>query len=103
MVAGELKADWHLGDKPVSVTMGNFSLNDGAWHAINFDRYDSVVTIKIDGGGGVKEIQNRESAFSGLDIDSNSLVIGAFVDLNTVTDDFMGRAKFLYYSFVILH
>eukprot|EP00057_Strongylocentrotus_purpuratus_P034310 XP_794702.3 PREDICTED: neural-cadherin [Strongylocentrotus purpuratus] len=90
MVAGELQADWHLGDKPVSVTMGNFSINDGAWHAINFDRYDSVVTIKIDGGGGVKEIQNRESAFSGLDIDSNSLVIGAFVDLNTVTDDFMG-------------
>lgn len=94
MVAGELKADWHLGDKPVSVTMVNFSLNDGAWHAINFDRYDSVVTIKIDGGGGVKEIQNRESEYSGLDIDSNSLVIGAFVDLNTVTDDFMGRAKF---------
>ncbi|XP_041454487.1 neural-cadherin isoform X3 [Lytechinus variegatus] len=90
MVQGELKADWHLGDKPVSVTMVNFSINDGAWHAINFDRYDSVVTIKIDGGGGVKEIQNRESQYSGLDVDENSLVIGAFVDVNTVTDDFMG-------------
>ena len=85
-----MKTDWHLGDVPISVTMDGFLLNDGAWHAINFDRYDNVVTIKIDGGGGVKEMENRESTFYHLDVDPNTLTIGAKVEFGVVSRDFMG-------------
>ena len=89
-MSGCLQADWHLGDAPISVTMDGFLLNDGAWHVINIDRYDNVVTIKIDGGGGVKETQNRESTFYQLDVDPNTLIIGAKVEFGVVSEDFMG-------------
>ena len=91
LVSGSLKADWQLGDAPISVTMDGFLLNDGAWHTINFNRYDNVVNIKIDGGGGVKETENRDSTFNELDVDPRTLIIGAEVVYGVVSEDLMGK------------
>ncbi|XP_072169186.1 neural-cadherin-like [Diadema setosum] len=85
-----LKVDWHLGDAPVSVTLDGFIISNGAWHVVRFDRYDNHVTITIDGGGGAKETESRESTFSELSVDPETLVIGAVVDLAAVSDDYMG-------------
>lgn len=79
MVNGYLQASWHLGDTTVYDSLPNYPLNNGEWHAISFQRKNNFVTVKVDGGGGVREFSNQESQFRMLDVDRMSLKVGAMV------------------------
>lgn len=89
---GYLMSSWHLGDDTVSVTLDKYPLDNGEWHHIAFYRYDNYVQIKVDGGGGVRQVENRDSTFRALLVDRESLIIGAELEYGVdVTNDFVGE------------
>ncbi|XP_072014059.1 LOW QUALITY PROTEIN: neural-cadherin-like [Amphiura filiformis] len=91
LVDGTVRGRWNLGDGEITAHLDQFQVDNGEWHAIQFTRYDNYVTIKIDGGGGVRQIENRESTHQTLRVDPNSLMVGAFVQRAVeITQNFEG-------------
>lgn len=94
LVNGFLMSSWHLGDDTVSAILDKYPLDNGEWHHIAFYRYDNYVQIKVDGGGGVRQVENRDSTFRGLQVDRESLIIGAELEYGVdVINDFVGCVK----------
>ncbi|PIK51203.1 putative neural-cadherin [Apostichopus japonicus] len=79
MVNGFLQASWHLGDTTVTESLPHYPLNNGEWHSISFTRFNNFVTVKVDGGGSVREFSSQESEFRQLDVDLSSLKVGAML------------------------
>ncbi|XP_071824162.1 neural-cadherin-like isoform X3 [Apostichopus japonicus] len=91
---GYLMSSWHLGDNTISVTLDKYPLDNGEWHSIFFYRYDNYIQIKVDGGGGVRQAENRDSSFRVLQVDRDNLVVGAELLYGvTVSSDFVGCMK----------
>ena len=89
---GTIRGLWNLGDGEKVAHLDQYQVDNGEWHAIQFTRYDNYVTIKIDGGGGVRQIENRESTHQTLRVDPNSLMIGAFLQRAVeITQNFEGE------------
>lgn len=89
---GYLMSSWHLGDNTISVTLDKYPLDNGEWHSIFFYRYDNYIQIKVDGGGGVRQAENRDSSFRVLKVDRDNLVVGAELLYGvTVSSDFVGE------------
>ncbi len=92
LIDGTLRGRWNLGDGEVIAHLDGIRLDDGQWHTVNFERTDNYVVIKVDGGGGAKQFESRESQFLTLDVDPNSLMVGAFVVRAVdISQDFQGR------------
>lgn len=92
MVNGTVKSRWNLGDGEKFVHLKDYPVDDGDWHTVRLERFDFYVTVKIDGGGGVRQKENHESQYSRLEVDPNSLILGAFVvRVVEISQDFIGR------------
>ena len=77
--------------------LDQYAVDDGDWHTVHLDRFDFYITVKIDGGGGVRQMENHESLYSTLEVDPNSLIIGAFVvRVVEISQDFQGRLDSLF-------
>ncbi|XP_072051982.1 LOW QUALITY PROTEIN: neural-cadherin-like [Amphiura filiformis] len=91
LIDGTLRGRWNLGDGEIIAHLNGTRLDDGEWHVVQFERTDNYVVIKVDGGGGVKQYESRESQFLTLDVDPNSLMVGAFVVRAVdISQDFQG-------------
>ncbi|XP_006818278.2 neural-cadherin-like [Saccoglossus kowalevskii] len=92
---GYLVTTFNLGDtgEGFSRKLPNYKINDGVWHSINLERNGNHFVVKVDGGGGVREMEFRMGSFYELAVDSTSLVLGAQVDVQQVTMDFIGCMK----------
>ena len=56
------------------------------------------MVIRVDGGGGVKQYESRDSQFLTLDVDPNSLMVGAFVVRAVdISQDFQGMCQHILY------
>ena len=96
LIDGTLRGRWNLGDGEIVAHLNGTRLDDGQWHVVQFTRQDNYVVIKVDGGGGVKQYESRESRYLTMDVDPSSLVVGAFVEFNTgVSQDFEGMLKWI--------
>lgn len=86
-------SSWHLGDARISVSLNKYPLDNGEWHSIFFYRFDNYIRIKVDGGGGVRQAENRDSSFRVLEVDRDSLLVGAELEYGVqVTTDFIGKS-----------
>ncbi|XP_077867293.1 neural-cadherin-like, partial [Saccoglossus kowalevskii] len=89
---GYLVTHFNLGDTGEGYIMilSGYEIDDGFWHSINLERNGNHFTVKVDGGGGVREMESRMGSFYELVVDRTSLVLGAQVDVQQVTMDFVG-------------
>ncbi|XP_022110110.1 neural-cadherin-like isoform X2 [Acanthaster planci] len=91
LIDGYIRSRWNLGDGEHSVYLNQYAVDDGSWHSVHLERYDFYVTVRIDGGGGVRQAENRDSTFSTLEVDPNSVLVGAFVvRVVEISQDFQG-------------
>ncbi|XP_071785719.1 neural-cadherin-like isoform X1 [Asterias amurensis] len=91
LVDGFVRSRWNLGDGEKSVHLDQYAVDDGDWHTVRLERFDYYITVKIDGGGGVRQKENHESLYSRLEVDPNSLILGAFVvRVVEISQDFIG-------------
>ncbi|XP_038077180.1 neural-cadherin-like isoform X2 [Patiria miniata] len=91
LINGYIRSRWNLGDGEHSMYLDQYAVNDGDWHMVHLERFDFYITVRIDGGGGVRQMESRESTFSTLEVDPNSLLLGAFVvHVVDISQDFQG-------------
>ncbi|XP_070575711.1 neural-cadherin-like isoform X2 [Ptychodera flava] len=89
---GYLVTHYNLGDTGAGwyMVLSNYPMDNGGWHSIVLERYGNHFHVKVDGGGGVREMESRMGDFYELTVDRTSLVLGAQVDVQQITSNFVG-------------
>ncbi|XP_077982689.1 neural-cadherin-like [Glandiceps talaboti] len=93
LMEGKLVVHFNLGDSGAGwyMYLSNYALDNGVWHSIALERFGNHFVVKVDGGGGVREMESRLGAFHELVVDRESLVLGAQIDVQlSVTMNFNG-------------
>ncbi|XP_035250729.1 neural-cadherin-like [Anguilla anguilla] len=53
---GLLAVFYNLGDGDYSLTLPSYRVDNGEWHKVHLDRYDNELTLRLNGGGGRREV-----------------------------------------------
>lgn len=56
--------------------MPSYRLDNGEWHDIHLDRHDNELTLRLDGGGGRREITGSPGHSREIVIDSAVVMLG---------------------------
>ncbi|KAK7176152.1 hypothetical protein R3I93_000418 [Phoxinus phoxinus] len=73
---GLLSVFYNLGDGDFNLTMPSYRLDNGEWHDIHLDRHDSELTLRLDGGGGRREITGSPGRSREIVIDPAVVMLG---------------------------
>lgn len=76
VVQGLLAVFYNLGDGDYNITLPYLRLDDGDWHEVELDRYGSEFTLRLDGGGGRREITASPGESLELIIDPSVVMLG---------------------------
>ncbi|XP_062318494.1 neural-cadherin-like [Osmerus eperlanus] len=73
---GLLCVFYNLGDGDYNVTLPLHRLDDGEWHQVELDRSGRVFTLRLDGGGGGREVSASPGRSQELIIDPSVVMLG---------------------------
>ncbi|KAG9352523.1 hypothetical protein JZ751_020937 [Albula glossodonta] len=76
MVQGLLAVFYNLGDGDFSLTLPSHRLDDGEWHEVHLDRHDNEVTLRVNGGGGRREVTAAPGRSREIIIDPTVVMLG---------------------------
>ncbi|XP_066290641.1 neural-cadherin-like [Branchiostoma lanceolatum] len=94
LMNGKVQYRFNIGDGVHIVRLEDFTVDDGEWHVVNVERFGNEVSLKLDGGGGQREITIALGSHREILIDQNSVLVGANVSESAegknVYNDFIG-------------
>lgn len=73
---GLLCVFYNLGDGDYNLTMPTYRLDNGEWHEIFLDRHDNELTLRLDGGGGQREVTGSQGRSREIIIDPTVVMLG---------------------------
>ncbi|XP_068169742.1 neural-cadherin-like [Antennarius striatus] len=76
VIQGLLAVFYNLGDDDYNMTLPHHYLNDGEWHEVELDRYGREFTLRLDGGGGRREITASPGRSQEIIIDPSVVMLG---------------------------
>ncbi|XP_061826093.1 neural-cadherin-like isoform X1 [Nerophis lumbriciformis] len=76
IVQGFLAVFYNLGDGSYNLTLPFHHLNDGEWHDLEVDRFGREFSLRVDGGGGRREITASPGRSQEIIIDPSVVMLG---------------------------
>lgn len=76
VVTGMLAAFFNLGDGNFNLTLPHHQLSDGEWHEVELDRYGREFTLRLDRGGGRREVTASPGQSQEIIIDPTVVMLG---------------------------
>ncbi|XP_067358443.1 neural-cadherin-like isoform X3 [Channa argus] len=76
VIQGLLSALFNLGDGDYNITLPYHRLDDGEWHEVELDRYGREFTLRLDGGGGRREVTASPGQSQEIIIDPSGVILG---------------------------
>uniref|UniRef100_A0A3Q3XD46 Uncharacterized protein n=1 Tax=Mola mola TaxID=94237 RepID=A0A3Q3XD46_MOLML len=73
---GLLCVSYNLGDGDYNLTLPSYRLDNGEWHEVLLDRHDNEMMLKLDGGGGQREITGSQGRSREIIIDPTVVILG---------------------------
>ncbi|RXN33018.1 neural-cadherin-like protein [Labeo rohita] len=73
---GLLSVFYNLGDGDFNLTMPSYRLDNGEWHEVHLDRHDNELTLRLDGGGGRREVTSSPGRSREIVIDPAVVMLG---------------------------
>ncbi|KAM8861815.1 neural-cadherin-like [Synchiropus picturatus] len=73
---GTLAVFYNLGDGDYNVTLPYQRLDDGDWHEVELDRFGREFTLRLDGGGGRREVTALLGRSQEIIIDPSAVMLG---------------------------
>ncbi|XP_016373242.1 neural-cadherin-like, partial [Sinocyclocheilus rhinocerous] len=73
---GLLSVFFNLGDGDFNLTVPSYRLDNGEWHDIHLDRHDNELTLRLDGGGGRREVTGSPGRSREIVIDPAVVMLG---------------------------
>lgn len=73
---GLLTVFYNLGDGDFNLTMLSHRLDNGEWHEVHLERHDNEMTLRIDGGGGRREVTGSPGRSREIIIDPSLVMLG---------------------------
>ncbi|XP_061450651.1 neural-cadherin-like [Rhineura floridana] len=92
VVQGFLAVSYNLGDGAVAVSLPSYQVDNGEWHHVFLERNENEFILRLDGGGGKREILRAAGVYKEIIIDPNSLVVGNTYPVNQ-SHSFQGCMK----------
>lgn len=76
VVQGLLAVFYNLGDGDYNLTLPHQHLSDGDWHEVELDRYGREFTLRLDGGGGRREVMASHGQGQEIIVDPTMVMLG---------------------------
>lgn len=76
IIQGLLAVFYNLGDGEYNLTLPFHRLDDGEWHEVELDRYGREFTLRLDGGGGRREVTASPGRSQEIIIDPSVVMLG---------------------------
>lgn len=76
VIQGLLAVFYNLGDGDYNLTLPHHPLSDGEWHEVELDRYGREFTLRLDGGGGRREVTASPGQSQEIIIDPTAVMLG---------------------------
>lgn len=76
ILQGLLCVSYNLGDGDYNLTLLNYRLDNGEWHEVILDRHDNEMILKLDGGGGQREVTGSQGRSREIIIDPTVVMLG---------------------------
>lgn len=76
VIQGLLAVFYNLGDGDYNLTLPYHRLDDGEWHEVELDRYGREFTLRLDGGGGRREVTASPGQSQEIIIDPSVVMLG---------------------------
>ncbi|KAM8966841.1 neural-cadherin-like [Pelodytes ibericus] len=73
---GHFAVRFSFGDREHFIRIPNLRIDHGQWVVLNLERYDNGFTLRIDGGGGDREVTSTKGKNSLFDADLSSVLLG---------------------------
>lgn len=73
---GLLVVFFNLGDGDYNLTLPFHRLDDGEWHELELSRYGSELTLRLDGGGGRREVTASPGRSQEIIVDPFVVMLG---------------------------
>nr|XP_043886785.1 putative neural-cadherin 2 [Solea senegalensis] len=73
---GLLCVFFNLGDGDYNLTLPTYRLDNGEWHEVHLDRHDNEMTLRLDGGGGQREVTGSRGRSREIVIDPSAVILG---------------------------
>ncbi|XP_037346182.2 neural-cadherin [Pungitius pungitius] len=67
---------YNLGDGDFNLTLPSYRLDNGEWHEVFLDRHDNEMTLRLDGGGGQREVKGSRGRSREIIIDPTVVMLG---------------------------
>ncbi|XP_053127320.1 neural-cadherin-like [Hemicordylus capensis] len=92
VVQGLLAVSYNLGDGALAVVLPSYQIDNGEWHHVSLERNENEFILRLDEGGGKREIHKAAGTYKEIIIDPHSLVVGNIYPANQ-THGFQGCMK----------
>lgn len=76
VIQGLLIVLYNLGDGDYNITLPYYRIDDGEWHEVEMNRFGREFTLRLDGGGGRREITASPGRSQEIIIDPSVVMIG---------------------------
>ncbi|KAJ6666039.1 hypothetical protein lerEdw1_000943 [Lerista edwardsae] len=73
---GLLVVSYNLGDGELAVSLPSYQIDNGEWHHVFLERNENEFILRLDEGGGKREILKAAGVYKEIIIDPSSLVVG---------------------------
>ncbi|XP_054626385.1 neural-cadherin isoform X2 [Dunckerocampus dactyliophorus] len=73
---GLLCVFYNLGDGDYNLSIPTYRLDNGEWHEVFLDRHDNEMTLRLDGGGGQREVTGTRGRSREIVIDPTVVMLG---------------------------
>jgi len=73
---GLLCVFYNLGDGDYNLTLPTYRLDNGEWHEVFLDRHDNEMILRLDGGGGQREVTGSRGRSREIIIDPTVVMLG---------------------------
>lgn len=87
---GLLCVFYNLGDGDYNLTLPTYRLDNGEWHEVILDRHDNEMTLRLDGGGGQREVTGSQGRSREIIIDPSVVILGNTLP-SAINKSFQGK------------
>ncbi|XP_033125355.1 neural-cadherin-like [Anneissia japonica] len=90
IIDGTMRLRYNHGEGEFKMSLPNYRINNGAWHSVEYDRYGNYVTLKVDRGGGTRQVEGSPGTFQQFIASPESLRVGDSLGNEVIPLDFIG-------------